>query len=586
MISGTGSDDEARAKYVKAYDQARAAGDHEAMAAAALRLAGMQMFGLVPGRIPAFLHEAYEHAHGRQRVELAIAIARAWGYGYEPDRARQFAAEAINSEHAAADPALLAAALDAALVVAWGPDDFDERLAITERLEDVTAHVTEPDVLMSAYLWRLTTALECLDVPAMRRQLRSLDQLATETGAPRIKFFSAARRGMHALVVGDPDEAERARREAIAAGAEAAEPDTFAIDRALSAAIARQRNDIATIASEAARYEEFGRREGVISVAAEAAGLWLAAGEPARAELLLHQLAGADFSRIPRDVDWLLTVTVLTEVAASAGAVELCTHAAELLTPYRGRGISNAGAVLFGGVVDHYLSMAHAALGERAAADEALASASAAYQRFGATWWGLRCHAPAPASRDSDAVFRPVGDGVWEVGRGQDIVTIREMKGLRYLRLLLAHPSRDLTAVELTALAAGGTADQGVVASGLPVADSRALAAYRARLAEIDEALDSADEGNDQARSVALSKEREAILDQLRAATGLGGRRRAAAGTDERARVAVRKAIAAAIERLSQVDASLARLLTDTVTTGSLCRYDPHPERPITWRLG
>jgi hypothetical protein len=58
-----------------------------------------------------------------------------------------------------------------------------------------------------------------------------------------------------------------------------------------------------------------------------------------------------------------------------------------------------------------------------------------------------------------------------------------------------------------------------------------------------------------------------------------------AVGTHERARVAVRKAIAAAIDRITAVDPSLGRLLIDTTSTGASCRYDPDPDRPTRWIL-
>ena len=54
---------------------------------------------------------------------------------------------------------------------------------------------------------------------------------------------------------------------------------------------------------------------------------------------------------------------------------------------------------------------------------------------------------------------------------------------------------------------------------------------------------------------------------------------------NERARVAVRKAIASAMDRIEHHDPALARLLRDTVHTGASCRYDPDPARPVTWLL-
>jgi hypothetical protein len=47
--------------------------------------------------------------------------------------------------------------------------------------------------------------------------------------------------------------------------------------------------------------------------------------------------------------------------------------------------------------------------------------------------------------------------------------------------------------------------------------------------------------------------------------------------------VAVRKAVAAAIERIAAVDAGLGRLLRDCIQTGTTCRYEPDPARPTAW---
>src|SRR4051794_32443883 len=110
-----------RGELVRAFEAGRAAGDVEAMAAAALGLAGQHHFGTQVGRTPAYLHEAYRLASGSLRVRLAAALARTWVYGSEPARAVPFAAEAVGEAERLADPALLAEALDADLLVHWGP---------------------------------------------------------------------------------------------------------------------------------------------------------------------------------------------------------------------------------------------------------------------------------------------------------------------------------------------------------------------------------------------------------------------------------------------------------------------------------
>jgi hypothetical protein len=118
-----------------------------------------------------------------------------------------------------------------------------------------------------------------------------------------------------------------------------------------------------------------------------------------------------------------------------------------------------------------------------------------------------------------------------------------------------------------------------------PVVDRQALLAYRRRLVELDEELARADARGDPVRAERLAGERAALLTQVAEATGLSGRPRVTTSAEERARVAVRKAIAAAVARIGAVDPGVERLLRDTVVTGTACRFDPDPGRPVRWVL-
>ena len=173
----------------------------------------------------------------------------------------------------------------------------------------------------------------------------------------------------------------------------------------------------------------------------------------------------------------------------------------------------------------------------------------------------------------------------WTIGRDGATATLPDVKGLHYIRHLLQRPGQDVEAATLAAAAAGhpgitichGEAD---------VIDAQALSAYRARLADIDAELSEAESWADESRSGRLRLEREALLGEIGAATGLAGRRRQFTSAQERARIAVRKAIVSALKRIEQQDSSLARQLRDSVRTGSACRYEPDPARPVSWILG
>ena len=134
----------------------------------------------------------------------------------------------------------------------------------------------------------------------------------------------------------------------------------------------------------------------------------------------------------------------------------------------------------------------------------------------------------------------------WLLEAGGERARLRDARGLHYLRALLAAPGRDIAALDLVAGGAGLRAsDTG------PALDAVARDAYRARLAALDAQLDTADRIGDPHRAEAARVERDALLDALRRATGLGGRPRSMDLEAERARVNVTRTLRAAIDRIA-----------------------------------
>jgi len=573
-----------RADLVAAFEAARAAADSQAMAAAALALPASQGFGVCPGQLPALLHEAYQAAvRPGDRAALAAALARSWVYGGDAKRAARFADEAQRLAAEMGTAEAMADALDAALLAHWGPDDFSERLSLAARLDDAAAHLADPQAQLSAHLWRLTTAWESLDIVAVQRQLRALDVLAGESGSDRVAFFAVSRRAMHALATGDLPAAGPLIADTVLAGAKVTEPDVAAVLHSLHAMRALTAGDQAALQGEAAAFAAFGAAEGIPSVAAEAAVLWLAAGYPDQAGQLVTQLMAGGMAAVPRDVDFLLLVTCAVRVAATLGLADICREGAEAIEPYAGRGVLNAGAVTFHGVVEEYLHLAHAALGNQAEAAGWGRAAQSAYRRIGATWWERQLNGSRPASTPRTAArrvhLRRQSTGHWSVGDDGATFELADLKGLSYLRYLIERPGTGVTALILAGQG-GAIIDESDLGETL---DPAALAAYRHRLAELDTKLDAADRRGDRVGGAAFSAERVALLAQIRAATGLGGRPRRVGGSGERARVAVRKAIAATLAQIERREPGVARLLRDTVRTGMVCRYEPNPDHPVTW---
>jgi tetratricopeptide (TPR) repeat protein len=557
-------------------------GEVDARTRAALDLAGTHVFGTDPGPIPAVLFEAYDaSAADLDRALLGAALARCWAYAREHTRAVPFAVAAVKHAEATGDAAVLADALDASLATHWGPDELEVRVDLARKLADAAAHLGDADARLKAHLWLLTVAAETLDVSELNRQVRALERLGEESR--RAMFFAASRRLMLDLMRGRADTA--APLLALAKETATELPDGDLVVTALIGYGAVQTGDRSEEVFAAGRAgEAIAEQEGIREIYAEVAWIYLGLGLPDDARRAASTFDARVVAALPRDHNYLLVLQLLLDVALATGLDELVETITPLLMPYAGRAVVNAGAVMFHGVTDDTLSRACERLGDSERAAALREKALATYRRIGATWWRERLEARAPATgepeRSTSMTLRPGAAGVWFVGRGSEETAIPARRGLEHLHALLTRPGTEVPALRL----AGGV--EAVEQAGLgEVVDAQALTAYRRRLAEIDDELDEADAWGDASRGAELTAEREALLAQVSAATGLGGRLRTSGSGAERARVTVRKAIATALETIHAADPVVARHLSARVRTGLRCCYEPDPDAPVEWRL-
>jgi hypothetical protein len=168
----------------------------------------------------------------------------------------------------------------------------------------------------------------------------------------------------------------------------------------------------------------------------------------------------------------------------------------------------------------------------------------------------------------------------WRLEAGPESARLKDVRGLHYLRTLLAAPGREIAALDLVAGGAGLR-----VPPGEPVLDATARAAFRVRLAELDRALDAADRAGDVKAGQDLATERAALVAELRRAEGLAGRPRRQSAESERARVNATRALQAVLTRLEAVAPLAAAHLRASLRTGSQFRYQPAPGGPSRWQV-
>lgn len=165
---------------------------------------------------------------------------------------------------------------------------------------------------------------------------------------------------------------------------------------------------------------------------------------------------------------------------------------------------------------------------------------------------------------------------VWTISFAGRSTQLRSLKGLEDLATLLARPEQPIHSLELV----GGAALAG---EPLPALDERARLEYGARLRELEETIEQARLHNDPIPAERAELERDALLQQLTEAFGLGGRCRPGTSAAERARSTVAWRIRSAIQRIHQLHPELGRHLQNAIRTGTWCVY--RPEQPVTWQL-
>jgi predicted ATPase len=175
------------------------------------------------------------------------------------------------------------------------------------------------------------------------------------------------------------------------------------------------------------------------------------------------------------------------------------------------------------------------------------------------------------------AMLRPEG-GTWHIAFNGTDIHVPDLKGLWHLRELVGRPHQPVPALALI----GGSSDEPIPRADTgPVLDREALRQYRRRLAELDDELDAAAVRGDATRQATCSAERDALIGELKRATGLGGRPRRSGSPAEKARVNVTRTIRHAITDLATRAPELAAHLDESIVTGVSCCYEPAAD--IAW---
>jgi hypothetical protein len=563
------------------------------------------------GLLDAIETELLDNTDTQLRAELLAARSRSRSHLLGDDRSAgvAMAEEALDlARSVAGDEVTLAACLLAYHDAIWEPGTEKERRLLADELATVGQRRGDPSVAAQGLLLRMVAEIEDGD-EVYEVTHGMFDAVAESSRSPRLQFVAASRRGMLAALRADLEGARTEIDAARSLGERIGEPDVVGVWCDQRWQVARHGGDLDTIAELLATLRDLGDPHWMVYEAMVATDL----GDTERAQWVRPMLL--DLGRL-----WPRWAARLWD--AFDADLAIAVHDQEGIEELIGRLTPDAGhwAVLGGGVIVHgpvsmRLGRLEAARGNLDDAISWSARAEAEASRLSAVLWQLEARADRLTAQHAvgtvDAgeiaaaisnaaehglipivqrlqplthgtttggtkVFRRERD-VWTLGFDGVEVMMPDAKGLRDLHTLLANPGVDIPATSLATEAY-------VSADAAPVLDARAKEAYRHRLDDIDRDLDRAARRGDAAKADALENEREALIDELRRAAGLGGRDRTLRSDQERLRKTVTARIRDTLRRLDERHPALADHLRSSVRTGAMCTYAP-AER-VRWDLG
>ncbi|HEX9294567.1 MAG TPA: AAA family ATPase [Polyangiaceae bacterium] len=590
---------------------ARAHGDHETFARAALAFGSELQAGIIDSALVHYLQEAQARLapDSPWRCRVSARLAAALQPAPDPAVPMQMARTAIAEARAAGDEALLRDVLlvapSAMIGVAWPTEVRSLSRELLARALPVNDHAAA----LRAYFRLILAEMYLGDFEAMDLYLDEMLRMARTVGHPRLTWRALLLASMRAIARGRFDESERLTAEVQALSQLTDDPSIF---RTLGAHLQLRSLELHQTEVAPRAFAAMDDATEVLPTAAIIRPLmraltWVRLGDPAG--------AARAFAGFP--VEKLLTGGGdfrghIAEVCAAIGTSEQQRLARQAMLPIADQELSfGPGVLVYSGPVRRVLGLLDGALGERKAAADQLRAALELSRRRGLLTWVSRIAfelgslegsrelleeaatladslgiaglarrarerigiAPAPTPKAiTQKHFSLTREGeVWRVAHGETQIRVQHSRGMELLARLVERPGEEIHVLALASDGGGAI----VESDAGELLDAEAAHSYRRRLTEIETDLADAEANADAGHIERLVREREYLRAELSRAFGLGATARRGGSASERARVNVQRRIKDAISRIDEHDRALGDYLRAAIRTGTYCTFRP-----------
>jgi DNA-binding SARP family transcriptional activator len=217
-----------RAAFAEAAELARAAGDSDLLARAALGRGGVGVvIAAADEAVVRLLEEALAATPAGAPATSARLLARLSVELYYADRARarELSALAVEQAQRAGDAAALAAALNARRVALWAPHHADERLAVAGDMIAAAEAAGDREAVLQGRNWRVVDLLELGRVEEAASEIDAYEALADAVALPHFRWYVPLWRATLALLAGRWHEARELSERALSLGGQADDPN-------------------------------------------------------------------------------------------------------------------------------------------------------------------------------------------------------------------------------------------------------------------------------------------------------------------------------------------------------------------------
>ncbi|HEY2397861.1 MAG TPA: AAA family ATPase, partial [Solirubrobacteraceae bacterium] len=293
-------------------------GDGASLARAAIGASRLyvQPPGVVDTELIAMIERALELEPERSivRVRLLACLCGAIYYSPERDRMAAISAEAAEIADDLGDPEARAYACSARRRVLWDAPHLAERIEVSTEMLTLARHIGNLELQLQAHAWLVVDLLERGDLDAVDAQLDAFEAGADRLRQPLFEWNALMWRAMRALLAGSLSLADQLAAEALAAGGpvEAVTASQYYAIQLLG--IRRDQGRMGELEQAARKLVEENParpawRAAVATMLCEEGRL-----DEAREEF--SRLAAGDFEDIPKDLDWIIAMTLLSDVCA------------------------------------------------------------------------------------------------------------------------------------------------------------------------------------------------------------------------------------------------------------------------------